>query len=255
MPVLSRLLLRFPFEQQQKVVIMSAIIISKGSYSHGGKVAEEVARKLNYECVSRDILIDISKKFNISELRLIRAIDDAPSFLEKYTFGREKYIAYIKSAILDKLTRGNVVYHGFAGHFFVEDVSHILKVRIIANREERLQSLMQRENISRTEADLVIDKIDDERTKWSMKLYGIDTCDCRQYDLVVNIGRISISDATDMICQTIAKNAFQPTVESQQKIEKLAGEALENLKKIHHVSPFFEPLRDSPFSKKRDLMK
>lgn len=234
---------------------MSAIIISKGSYSHGGTVAEKVARKLGYECISRDILIEISKNFNISELRLIRAIDDAPSFLERYTFGREKYIAYIKAAILDKLAQGNTVYHGFAGHFFVEDVSHVLKVRITADREERLKSLVKREKISREEAVLSLDKIDAERTRWSMKLYGIDICNCRQYDLVINIGRISIDNAVEMICQTINLEAFQPTAESQQKIEKIAAEAMAFLKTKNHLSPFFEPLRDSPFSKKRNLVK
>ena len=137
----------------------------------------------------------------------------------------------------------------------MEDVSHILKVRIIANREERLKALMERENLSRQEADMIVDKIDEERTKWSMKLYGINIWDCRQYDLVMNIGRIGISDAIDTICRTVAGTAFQPTAASQQRIEQLALEALENLKKMHHVSPFFEPLRDSPFSKKREIIK
>jgi hypothetical protein len=71
---------------------MSVIVISKGSYSHGNEVATRVAQELGLDCISRDILIGTSKQFNISELRLLRAIEDAPSFLEKYTFGREKYI-------------------------------------------------------------------------------------------------------------------------------------------------------------------
>ena len=234
---------------------MSAIIISKGSYSHGGAVAEKVAQRLGYECVSRDILIEISQRFNISELKLIRAIDDAPSFLEKYTFGREKYIAYIKAAILERLAQDNMVYHGFAGHFFVEDVSHVLKVRIIADREERLKYLIKREKISKEEAARTLDKIDDERTKWSLKLYGIDIWDCRQYDMVINIGKITIDEAVSMICNTVNMEAFQPTVESQAKIEKMVAEAVANLKKANHISPFFEPMRDSPFSKKREIEK
>jgi hypothetical protein len=65
---------------------MSVIVISKGSYSHGNEVATRVAQKLSLNCISRDILIGTSKKFNIPELRLTRAIEDSPSFLEKYTF-------------------------------------------------------------------------------------------------------------------------------------------------------------------------
>ncbi len=156
---------------------MSVIVISKGSYSHGGEVARKVAQRLCFDCISRDILIDASKKFNISELRLIRAVEDAPSFLEKYTFGREKYINFIKAAILNELARGNRIYHGFAGHFFVSDISHVLKVRIIADMTERITYMMKRENVSKEDATHLVNKVDEERTKWSLKLYGIDTWD------------------------------------------------------------------------------
>ncbi len=230
---------------------MPVIIISKGSYSHGGEVARRVAERLGYECISRDILIEASKKFNVSELRLIRAVEDAPSFLEKYTFGREKYINYIKAAILSSIAKGNVVYHGFAGHFFVNDISHVVKVRIIADMEQRLAYMMKRENVSREEAALMVNKVDEERTKWSMKLYGLDTWDSRLYDLVINIGKISIDDAVGLICRTAALKAFQPTAESQDKVEAMACDALKIAE--DNISPFFEPLRDPPYCKKRQI--
>lgn len=232
---------------------MPVIIISKGSYSHGGEVARKVAERLGYDCISRDILIETSKKFNVSELRLIRAVEDAPSFLERYTFGREKYINYIKAAILNNIVKGNIVYHGFAGHFFVKDISHVLKVRIIADMEERLGYMMKRENVSKEEAVRMVNKVDEDRTKWSMKLYGIDTWDSRLYDLVINIGKITIDDAVDLICQTAGLKAFQPTAESQEQIEKLACEALEKAEDRGNISPFFEPIRDPPYCKDRNI--
>lgn len=230
---------------------MPIIIISKGSYSHGGDVARRAAEKLGYDCISRDILIEASKQFNVSELRLIRAVKDAPTFLERYTFGREKYIHYIRAAILKNIVKGNVVYHGFAGHFFVQDISHVLKVRIVADIEERLALMMKRENVSREEALLMINSLDEERRKWSIKLYGIDTWDCRLYDLVINIGKITIADSVDMVCQAAALKAFQPTPESQAKLEKLAAEAIQLAEDKDNISPFFEPLRDPPYSQKR----
>ena len=60
---------------------MSIVTISKGSYTHGGQVAEKVAKKLGYNCISREILLEISKEFNVPEIKLIRAISDAPTFL------------------------------------------------------------------------------------------------------------------------------------------------------------------------------
>jgi cytidylate kinase len=232
---------------------MPVIIISKGSYSHGGEVARKVAERLGYDCISRDILIETSKKFNVSELRLIRAVEDVPSFLEKYTFGRKKYINYVKAAILNNIANGNTVYHGFAGHVFVKDISHVIKVRIVADIEERLAYMMKRENVLKEEALRMVHKVDEERTKWGMKLYGIDPWDSRQYDQVINIGRITIDDAVDMICHTSGLKAFQPTVESQRQIEKFAIEAIRQAEDKNQISPFFEPLRDPPYSKSRKI--
>jgi cytidylate kinase len=232
---------------------MSVIVISKGSYSHGNEVAAKVAQRLDLKCISRDILLGTSKKFNISELRLTRAIEDSPSFLEKYTFGREKYIKYIKAAILNELAKGKVIYHGFAGHFFVRDISHVLKVRIIADMEERIAYMMKRENVSKENAAQLVKKVDEERTKWSLKLYGMDTWDSRLYDLVINIGKVTLDHAVDLVCQTVQLKAFQPTAESQKQIEKKAREALLEAEDINNISPFFEPMRDDLLSKRRKI--
>ena len=72
---------------------MSVITISRGSYSHGAEIAEEVAQKLGYDCISRDILIEASKEFNIPEIKLLHAIHDAPSMLDRFFYRKEKYIA------------------------------------------------------------------------------------------------------------------------------------------------------------------
>jgi hypothetical protein len=112
---------------------MSIVTISRGSYSRGKEVAEELAQKLGYRCFSRDILIKASEQFNIPEIKLIRAIHDAPSILDRFTFGKERYVAYIRSALLEQVQKDDVVYHGLAGHFFLQGIPHVLKVRITAD--------------------------------------------------------------------------------------------------------------------------
>ena len=119
--------------------------------------------------------------------------------------------------------------------------------------EERLAYMMKRENVSKEQALLMINKVDEERTKWSMKLYGIDTWDSRLYDLVINIGKITIADAVDLVCQTVRLKAFQPTPESQERLEKLACESLQIAEDRGNISPFFEPLRDPPYCQKRNI--
>jgi len=200
---------------------MAIITISRGSYSHGKTIAEKVSQTLGYECIAREILFEASKGFNIPELKLFRAIQDAPSILDRFVYGKEKYIAYTQTAFFRYLKKDNVVYHGFAGHFFVKDIQHVLKVRIIADLEDRVSLVTERDGISRKEALRFLRKLDEQRKKWSKHLYGIDTWDSSLYDLIIHVGKITVDHAANIICNTIKSEHFQTSLESQLAMNDL----------------------------------
>jgi cytidylate kinase len=206
---------------------MGIITISRGSYSKGKETAEKLAQVLGYECISRDVLLEASAQFNIPEVKLVRAIHDAPSFFETFKHGKEKYILYIRKAFLEHVKKDNVVYHGLAGHFFIKGIPNILKVRITANIEDRIKEEMRREQISEKEARYILKKDDEERRKWSMHLYGIDTNDPSLYDIVLHIDNLKVSDAVEILADMARRPCFQSTPESRQKINDfhLAAEA------------------------------
>lgn len=201
---------------------MSVITVSRGSYSKGKEVAEKVAQGLGYECISRDILIGASEQFHIPEIKLIRAIHDAPSVLNRFTHGKEKYIAYIRSALLKQVKKDNIVYHGLAGHFFLQGISHVLKVRVIADLEDRVREEMEREGISAEEARYTLLKDDEERRKWGLQLYGRDTKDSSLYDLVVHIKTKTVDDAVSLVMHAARLPCYQTTPESQKLVNDLA---------------------------------
>lgn len=200
---------------------MSIITISRGSYSKGKDIAEKLAHKLGYECISREILLEASEHFNIPEIKLVRAIHDAPSILERFTYGKEKYVAYIKEALLEHIARDNVVYHGLAGHFLLKDIPHVLKVRIIATMHDRVTEEMKRENISEDRARYLLKKDDQERRKWAMHLFGIDTWDPNLYDIVLHIDSLTVDDAVDVLADVAHRPCFQMTAESRSIVQDL----------------------------------
>lgn len=106
--------------------------------------------------------------------------------------------------------------------FFVQDVPHALKVRVLADMEDRIQLEMERTGIDADEARRMLEKDDEERRKWGQRLYGIDTTDPRLYDLVVHIKHITVDDAADMICEFASKKQYKTTPESQRMIGDLA---------------------------------
>jgi cytidylate kinase len=200
---------------------MSIITISRGSYSRGSEVAYKVAEALGYACISRDVLIEASEIFNIPEIKLVRAIHDAPSILERFSHGKERYVAYIRAILLRHVQKDNVVYHGLAGHFFLQGIPHVLKVRINADMEDRIREEMKRENLSDEKARYLLKKDDDERRKWSLTLYGIDTWDLGLYDIVLKIKTLTVDDAVRIILDALKLSSFQTTPESQRVLDDL----------------------------------
>ena len=225
---------------------MAIVTISRGSYSGGKEVAEKVARKLGIECISRRVLVEASEKYHVPELKLLRAFRDAPSILDRFTFGKERYIALIQAVLLARFQKDNVVYHGLAGHYFVRGVSHVLKVRITNKKDDRAELVMRREEVFRQAASAmeglpghsttlpathrglskeralhVLEDIDEARQKWGFHLYGIDTHDPILYDLMIKTKKLSTDDAADIICHTAQLDRFRATAESQQMMDDL----------------------------------
>jgi cytidylate kinase len=201
---------------------MGLIAISRGSYSLGKEVAEKTADRLGYDCVSREVLLRASEEYNVPEIKLTHAVEQAPVFWKRFTKQRRKYITYIRAALMNYLKRDNVVYHGFACHFFVKDLPRVFNVRVISDMEDRARMVMKRDGVSRREAFRRLKKVDEQRSKWGKKLYGIDPGDPGLYDMVLHIGNITVSDAVDTICRTAGLKRFQTTPESKREVEDLA---------------------------------
>ena len=200
---------------------MAIVTISRGSYTKGREIAERVAATLGYECLSRDVLLEASAHFNIPEIHLVRALHDAPSVLDRFRHGRERYVAFIENAFLEHVRRGDVVYHGLAGHFFLRGIKHALKVRVIADLEERIRLEMERQRVDEHTARETIKKDDFERRRWGLALYGMDTVDPILYDLVINVGNMALGCAVEVICHAARTPCFAATPESQRALDDL----------------------------------
>ncbi|PHR27235.1 MAG: histidine kinase [Desulfotalea sp.] len=201
---------------------MAIISISRGSYSRGKEVAEALAERLGYRCVSRDILLEACDEFSIPEIRLVKALHDAPSVLDRFSQGRERYISYFRAAFLTHMEKDNIVYHGLSGHFYLQGIAHAVKVRIIANMDDRIQEEMKREDSSAEEARYLLKKDDDERRKWGLSLYGKDTWNCSLYDLVLSIDIMTVNDVVNILEGVVQQGLFASTPESTAILKDFA---------------------------------
>ncbi len=130
-------------------------------------------------------------------------------------------MSYIRAALFKHVQKDNVVYHGLFGHFFLQDIPHVLKVRIVGDMDARVEDEVRRESIPATKAREILTRDDQERRKWALHLYGADSWDATLYDLVIHLKTISVEDAVSLIIHTLEFRGFQTTPESQQIIDNL----------------------------------
>ena len=204
---------------------MSIVVISRMPYSKGKEIATELAGQLGYQCISRDDLAAASTDFNISATEVLRAQHGAPSFLDRFTHGKERYHAFIRESFLERILGDNIVYHGLSSHVFVKDVKNILKVGIVANSQDRISAVMEAKNYSWDQARAFLQKEDKGQTRWSHLRYGIDTRDPRLYDVILHINSLSVSTAVETLRFLVQTPTFQTTSESTQQLTDLLSAA------------------------------
>jgi len=216
-----------PEPQKNFGIEMGIITISRGSYSNSVEIAQKLAQKLGYECITREDLLETSGKFNIPEIKLTEDIDNAFSVFDNIKGGKKYYSAFIREAFLERILKDNVIYDGFVGQYFAKGIPNILKVRIITDIDRRIKILMDKKNIDEDSARALLQKIDSERRKWSMSLYCIDSCISELYDLILHIKNLTTDNAVDILYDFAKEPCFQSTPESISRIRDMLSAAKE----------------------------
>ena len=204
---------------------MRVITISTDRYTKGKEIAERVAQKMGYKCVSREVILSTAKALGVPEMKLMRTIKDTPTILKMFSRDRKRYMAYIRSVVANYMIEHDIVYHGFVGNPIIRGVSHILKVLIIANLEDRIRLEMERENVSEEKARKIIADMDEQQKKWGNAVYGIDITNPAFYDLVINVGNIRADnnqDAVDTIVNTAGHKKYQQNTYSINCMKNIA---------------------------------
>jgi cytidylate kinase len=202
---------------------MSIITISRGTASGGQALAERVAAKLGWPCLSNEVIVEAARRYNVPEPELVKAFEKAPTFWEKLTASRRVYLTFVQAAMCEYAGRGNLVYHGHAGHALLPGIRHVLKVRLVAPLEYRIRAVMERNaRLDRKGAIRYINQVDEERTSRMRYLFDVDWRDPYQYDLVLSLDKLTVDTACDLVIQAVQWEQFQPTEVSRLALQNLA---------------------------------
>jgi cytidylate kinase len=201
---------------------MQIISISRGTFSGGKALAEKMAAKLDCLCLSREELIEEATKAGIPVGKLEEAMLKPQVFSERLALEREHYRAFSIMFICERAMESErIVYHGRTGHLLFPGISHVLRIRVIADMEYRINAAMQRLNLDREKAKQYIEEVEESRRRWVHFFYGVSWDESSHYDVIVNLEQMNVDNAASALCNMAQLPDFQMTPASERAMKDL----------------------------------
>ena len=167
----------------------------------------------------KEIIAEAGRLSGIAETKIERAFFAKTSVFNKFTHERERSIAYLRLAIAQMLSGDNLIFEGFAGSLIPKDITHVLRICLIADKKNRILLASKELNISENEASKIIQKQNENSAYWIHKLFRLnDPWDISLYDMVFPMDKTNIDEAASLIKENFAKDALKITDRSKQAV-------------------------------------
>jgi len=201
---------------------MAIITISRQMGSGGIPIAQKVAEKLGYTLVDGDAIMEVADQYGLTRESVEQADEKPPHFVETLDSKHEIALHLIELIILEYALKGNVIIYGRGGQDLLEGIQSVLRVRIIAPFEDRVERWAEREWLDPDRARKLVRKNDQQRAGFIKYYFDRDWDDPLGYDLVINTSRLSEEGAVRLICDAGKdRNLLENKAESKKVLADL----------------------------------
>src|SRR5690349_4059804 len=210
---------------------MAVITISRHPGSLGDTIARALADRLDYRLVERAELIRVAERIGGTDVAWDRAPElreRSPSFWERLNEERRRYASVLRRATTQLAEEGDVVIVGLGGGQLLKGLSNVLRLQIIAPIDVRMERVMERGfddvagPLSREQARDLIRKHDRDISGYMRYLFNIDWLESHHWDLVINTGRWSVTEAVDIVAAIVDSGMLEPSAVDNQRLANLA---------------------------------
>jgi len=198
---------------------MPIIFISSLPFGGGERLARKLAERLGYGFLSREDVVAKATEYGVPVGKLEVAMVKRPAVQERLARLKERYLAVATSVLCERAREGDLVYYGRAGHYLLPGVSHVLRVHVIPDPVQRLETAAQRIKLPEEKARKFLAEVDEDIRAWVRFVHGVNLDDPTRYDYVVNLERTSLENAASVLCTVAGLPDYQPTPASRKVME------------------------------------
>jgi cytidylate kinase len=192
---------------------MAVITISREMGTGAYHIAEELARKLKYTLVDGERISACAPKYGLAPDMLQMVDEKPPSYITAEDRKRAAALNTVELILLDFARKGNVILYGRGGQDLMKGCGNVLRLRFIADFEERVERFAEREWIDPDLARSMIRRSDHQRGGFIHFYFDRWWDNPLGYDLTFNTSRLS----QDIIVDSIVAASKDPSLKDAEK--------------------------------------
>jgi cytidylate kinase len=182
------------------------VALSREVGAGGTRVANAVGERLRWPVYDQELLVKIAQEMNL-RLPLVQSVDERHmSWLEEVMEGwssapaisESGFVRHLVETVLALASHGECLIVG-RGAAQLLPAATTLRVRLVADLNDRVEFIRRDRNLSREEAARYVAETERERVRFIKGHFGQDPADPHGYDLVLNTSRYPVDDCAELI--------------------------------------------------------
>ena len=202
---------------------MAVVTISRQFGAGGRTLGVNIAKKLGYQFIERQIIQNVAKEANVSVdwvesmekeagdwlLNMVSKMVSS-RFIERLLadsasdFDEEKYLKFLQKVITELARSGDVVIVGQGAQFILDKNPEVIKVLLVASMSDRVEFMEKNYQLNKSRAEHLVSKECGRRAAFLARLDPRDPNDPSLYHVCLNTSQISLGNVEKMVIDLVS---------------------------------------------------
>lgn len=192
-------------EEATRSRVEDFVCVSRQVGTEGEGVAQALGSRLGWPVFDREILDAMAgddavrrQVYESMDERDLTWWEETLRSLMQSEFVRNDYFKRLSETLLSLARQGHCVFLG-RGADLLLPADTGFRIRLVAPLASRIENVATTHELTRTEAEQWLDRVEAERRRFFRKHFGVEAEDPVRYDMTINLSRIAAAEAVDMV--------------------------------------------------------
>jgi cytidylate kinase len=202
---------------------MAIITISQQLGSLGTDIANVLKEELHFKYLDKESLEEkLVSKYGLPEEKIERYDEKKPAFWDMFSSDKDQYLHFLKTAIYEFARKDSCIIIGRGGQILFQEVPGVLRVRIVAPTELRVERIKECHKYDDRLAEQLIRHSDHDRAGFHRFFFHVNWEDYHLYDLMINTQTFTVPIAVQLIRDALQSfGAEEKQQETENKMNDL----------------------------------